>query len=169
MALTRDGREAAAERAKELATKTVDFSTLVKRLVDEGRLTLAAGETLEKLTFHDSCHAKRTLRIGAEPRALLGKAGYEVVEMNEADWCCGMGGTYSVKLPQVSAPILARKLANIRATGASGVAADCPGCTMQLRGGFDKQGPGPTVKHTAELVRERLVRRAPAAAQLEKK
>jgi len=162
VSLEKTGRTDLLGRAQELGERVVDFSSLVKKLVDDGRLTLAAGEKLEKVTFHDSCHAKRTLRVGDEPRELLRGGGYELVEMAEADWCCGMGGTYSVKLPRVSAPILARKLKNIRDTGATLVAADCPGCTMQIRGGFDKQGPGPRVKHTAELVRERLVRRAAA-------
>jgi L-lactate dehydrogenase complex protein LldF len=143
-------------KAKELAAKTIDFSTLVKKLVDEGRLTLKEGQTLGKVTYHDSCHLKRTLRAEKAPRELLEKAGYEMAEMFECDVCCGMAGSYSVKLPEMSAPILKRKLKNIKATGAPVVAMDCPGCVMQIRGGLDKEGSDVKVSHTAELIAQQL-------------
>jgi Fe-S oxidoreductase len=139
-------------KARELAAKTVDFSTLVKRLVDAGRLTLKEGQQLGKVTYHDSCHLKRTLKVAEQPRELLQKAGYELAEMFECDMCCGMGGSYSLKLPEISAPILQRKLQNIKDTGAPLVAMDCPGCVMQIRGGFDQDGAPVTVKHTVELL-----------------
>jgi len=143
-------------RAQQLAAKVVDFSTLVKKLVDEGRLTPIEGGHLAKITYHDSCHLKKTLRADRAPRELLGKAGYELAEMFESDICCGMGGSYSLKLPEISAPILQRKLANIKITGATIVALDCPGCAMQIRGGFDKEGLPIEVKHTAELIADRF-------------
>ena len=143
-------------QARELAAKTVDFSTLVKRLVDEGRLTLKEGRKLGKVTYHDSCHLKRTLHVSKEPRELLHKAGYELTEMFECDTCCGMGGSYSIKLPEISAPILQRKLRNIKETGASVVAMDCPGCVMQIRGGMDQDGADIRVRHTVELLAEQL-------------
>lgn len=142
--------------AKKLAARVVDFSTLVKKLVDQGRLVFTEAQALGKLTYHDSCHLKRTLRAEAEPRALLKQAGYELVEMFEADICCGMGGSYSIKLPEISAPILRRKLKNIRETQAPLVAMDCPGCVMQIRGGCDKEGSAISVKHTAELLAARI-------------
>ncbi|WP_129126515.1 L-lactate dehydrogenase (quinone) large subunit LdhH [Geomonas oryzae] len=150
------GRSEWLDKAKELAEKTVDLSTLVKRLVEEGRLSFAEGEDLGKITYHDSCHLKRTLKVSQEPRELLQKAGYELAEMYECDMCCGMGGSYSMKLPEISAPILKRKLHNIKETGAPLVAMDCPGCVMQIRGGFDQDGEAVRVRHTAELLAERL-------------
>jgi Fe-S oxidoreductase len=143
-------------RARELAAKTVDFSTLVKRLVDEGRLTLQEGQQLGKITYHDSCHLKRTLHAEQQPRQLLQQVGYEITEMFECDTCCGMGGSYSLKLPEISAPILQRKLRNIKETGAPLVAMDCPGCVMQIRGGMDQDGAPVQVRHTVELIAERL-------------
>ncbi|HEY6872234.1 MAG TPA: LUD domain-containing protein [Geobacteraceae bacterium] len=143
-------------RAKRLAEKTVDFSTLVKRLVDGGRLSFKEGELLGKVTYHDSCHLKRTLNVFEEPRELLQKAGYEVTEMFECDMCCGMGGSYSMKLPEISAPILKNKLRNIKDTGAPIVAMDCPGCVMQIRGGMDQDGSGIRVRHTVEILAEQL-------------
>jgi len=143
-------------KARELAGKTVDFSTLVKRLVDEGRLSLKEGQKLGAITYHDSCHLKRTLKVSEQPRELLQRAGYEISEMFECDTCCGMGGSYSMKLPEISAPILERKLRNIKETGAAIVAMDCPGCVMQIRGGLDQDGAGVKVSHTVELLAEQL-------------
>jgi iron-sulfur cluster protein len=150
------GRTEWLPQARELAGKTVDFSTLVKKLVDEGRLSLKDGNKLGKITYHDSCHLKRTLKVSEQPRELLQKAGYELTEMFECDMCCGMGGSYSLKLPEISAPILQRKLKNIKETGAPVVAMDCPGCVMQIRGGMDQDGADVQVRHTVEILAERL-------------
>jgi L-lactate dehydrogenase complex protein LldF len=76
--------------------------------------------------------------------------------MFESDMCCGMGGSYSVKLPEISAPMLARKIDSIKKTGAPLVATDCPGCVMQLRGGLDKDGAAIEVRHTADLIAESI-------------
>ncbi len=108
------------------------------------------------ITYPDSCHLTRTLRAGQLARALLRAVGHEVTEMFESDMCCGMGGGYSLKFPEISKPILARKLQNIRQTGARTVATDCPGCVMQIRGGLDKAGDEIAVRHTAEILAERL-------------
>jgi len=143
-------------QARELSATALDFSSFVKKLVDEGRLAFKEGQQLEKFTYHDSCHLKRTLNVYEEPRELLKKTGYDLVEMFESDMCCGMGGSYSLKLPEISAPILERKLKNIRDAGASLVAMDCPGCVMQIKGGLDKEGSAVNVKHTVELLAENL-------------
>ena len=144
------------EDARRLAAKAIDFSTLVKQLVDAGRLTFKEGQDLGSYTYHDSCHLKRTLHADQAPRDLLKQAGYQLAEMAECDMCCGMGGSYSLKLPEISAPILERKLQNIKATGAPRAVMDCPGCVMQIRGGFDKDGAPVLVEHTAERLAERL-------------
>ncbi|WP_243438265.1 L-lactate dehydrogenase (quinone) large subunit LdhH [Fundidesulfovibrio soli] len=143
-------------KARRLATKTMDFSTFVKQLVDEGKLSFKEGAELGKVTYHDSCHLKRTLHAEKEPRQLLTQAGYEINEMFECDTCCGMGGSYSIKFPEISKPILTRKLTNIKATDCKTVAMDCPGCVMQIRGGFDKEGSKIKVKHTLELLADAL-------------
>lgn len=143
-------------RARKLAEKTVDFSTLVKKLVDEGRLTFKQGNKPGTFTYHDSCHMKRTLGVFEQPRELLRKAGYELSEMFECDMCCGMGGSYSIKLPEISAPILRRKLINISNTGASIVAMDCPGCVMQIGCGMHQDGAPIKVRHTLELLADQL-------------
>jgi len=150
------GMDDALEDARRLSAKTLDFATLVKKLVDEGRLEFKEGQQAETLTYHDSCHLKRTLNAQQAPRDLLKKAGFTVTEMKECDTCCGMAGSYSLKLPELSAPILERKLENIKATGATTVAMDCPGCVLQIRGGLDKLGSGIKVEHTAVRLAKRL-------------
>ena len=142
--------------AQRLSDRTIDFSSLVKKLVDEGQLTFKEGQHLGKITYHDSCHLKRTLKATDEPRELLQKAGHELAEMYECDTCCGMAGSYSLKLPEISAPILERKLKNIKDTGADKVVMDCPGCVMQIRGGLDKDGSPIQVEHTAERLEDRF-------------
>jgi L-lactate dehydrogenase complex protein LldF len=164
VALTRDfidtftslGITDAMEEARQLSAKTIDFSTLVKTLVDAGRLTFKDGEELGKITYHDSCHLKRTLKASEEPRELLERAGHEIAEMYECDTCCGMAGSYSLNLPQLSAPILERKLRHIRDTGAKAVVMDCPGCVMQIRGGLDRDGTSIGAQHTVERLADRF-------------
>ena len=153
------GETAWAAKAAKVAEKTIDFSTLVKQLVDEGRLTLAEERALGQVTYHDSCHLKRTLRADQAPRALLRKTGLEITEMFESDMCCGMGGSYSMKLPEISAPMLKRKLDSIQKSGAPLVAMDCPGCMMQIRGGLHQAGVPTEVRHTAEIVADAIVDR----------
>ncbi len=152
--LASTGQPEAAARAKLVADKAVDFSTLVAHLVAEGRLTIPEGQRLGALTYHDSCHLKRTLHAEQAPRSLLKKAGAQLTEMPEHDACCGMGGSYSVKLPEISAPMLQRKLDQIGKTGLPLVAMDCPGCVMQIRGGLDQRESKVEVRHTAELLAE---------------
>jgi Fe-S oxidoreductase len=76
--------------------------------------------------------------------------------MKDSDSCCGMGGSYSLKFPEISAPILARKLENIRATGVETVAMDCPGCMLQIGGGLDLAGASARTRHVAELIADKV-------------
>ena len=154
--LRSEGHLAWAERAEKLAAKVHDFSSLVARLVDEGRLALRPGEGPGGVTYHDSCHLKRKLGAHEAPRRLLRAAGHALVEMAESDACCGMGGSYSLRFPEISAPILARKLENVRRSGAAAVVMDCPGCLLQIGGGLDRSGDAIAARHVAELVAERL-------------
>ncbi|BDG02058.1 L-lactate dehydrogenase (quinone) large subunit LdhH [Anaeromyxobacter oryzae] len=154
--LRAEGEPEWAARAESLGRRVRDFSTLVRQLVDEGRLALEPGADLPAVTYHDSCHMKRTLGVRDAPRELLRAAGHAVAEMAESDACCGMGGSYTLKFPEISRPILARKLERIRETGAATVAMDCPGCLLQIRGGLARAGDPVAARHTAELVAARL-------------
>ena len=75
--------------------------------------------------------------------------------MNNCDKCCGFGGSYSIKFPEMSAPILEEKIDNIVATGADVVAVDCPGCLLQIQGGLDARNIDIKVKHTAQILAEK--------------
>ena len=141
------------KKAEELGSKTFDFCKL---FYDLGGLAEEGDETPVTITYHDSCHLKRELGVFQEQRELLkATKGINLVEMEESDVCCGFGGTYSIKLPEVAAPILAKKISHIQDTGASVVAVDCPGCLMQIRGGMDAHGLPTEVKHTAVIIAEK--------------
>jgi Fe-S oxidoreductase len=137
--------------AEETAAKVLDCSEfLYRQVTEQGRLFDNAPL---KVTYHDSCHLKRSLHISREPRELLVLAGAELVEMNGADNCCGFGGSYSLKYPELSAHILEKKINSIRDTRAQTVVTGCPGCLMQLQGGFSV-GDGENIKvlHIARLI-----------------
>jgi len=142
--------------AEKIAAKTIMFSELVSRLIEEKKLTPKDGLKLRTFTYHDSCHAKRHCGISQQPREALQSAGYELKEMFECDTCCGMGGSYTVKRPEISMLMLKRKLKNIEDTGAEFVCAECPGCLIQIGGGLDKSGSKIKAKHIAELLEENL-------------
>jgi Fe-S oxidoreductase len=74
------------------------------------------------------------------------------VECAEEEVCCGFGGTFSMKFPELSAELLKKKLDNVEATGADTLLTDCPGCIMQLRGGLKRRGSRIQVKHVAEVM-----------------
>ena len=145
--MTDVAERAAAER---LAGRTHELSQfLVKRLGRRHFRSAVGG----RLTYHDSCHLLRGLHESESPRALLrGLAGAEFVELPGADECCGFGGSFSVRLPEVSAAILDKKLVNVEATGADCVVACDAGCLMQMRGGLSRRGSRVRAVHLAEVL-----------------
>lgn len=145
-----------AEKAERLSGITVDAASFVLNQPDVAELVKDLAPR-EKVTYHDSCHLKRGLGIFQEPRELLRRAGHEVVEMNHADRCCGFGGSYSLTShPDIAKTILADKVADIKASGATCVAMDCPGCMMQIRGGLEKAEVPIRAQHTIELLARSL-------------
>ncbi|GAB6181905.1 LUD domain-containing protein [Desulfotomaculum defluvii] len=139
-------------RAEKFASKVIDFSSFVAKYGQD----LKFRKLGTKVTYHDSCHMKRSLKVWQEPRQLLNKVGVDFVEMKGCDDCCGFGGSYSVKMPEISKAILEKKVNNTAATGAEVLALDCPGCKMQIAGGLDAKGQNIKVKHTAELLAEAI-------------
>jgi L-lactate dehydrogenase complex protein LldE len=111
----------ASETATERGTGTSDTVSLAH----EGALRIA---------FHDSCHLLRELGVSEEPRALLRAAGADVVELERPDLCCGFGGTFSVRQPEVSVAMADDKLADARRAGAEALVTADPGCLLHLRG-----------------------------------
>lgn len=144
-----------ADRAAAFSKKIREFTQVVAEYYEQdGKLApQPAGSGKTKVTYHDSCHMRRTLGIFEEPRKLLNAAkGYEYVEMKDADVCCGMGGAFGMKFPELSLPIVDKKIENIKASGADIVAVGCPACLMQIRGSLDKKAPEIQTKHIAEIL-----------------
>lgn len=141
--------------AQRLAEKVLDASELINKLIKEDKIKFdKLPETA--FTYHDPCHLIRSLGIYKEPRESLESSGMKLIEMFESDTCCGMGGSYSLKFPEISGNILRRKLDNIIKTETKLVCTDCPGCVMQIRGGVDKEGLPIEVKHSLQVLAERL-------------
>ncbi|WP_207640995.1 L-lactate dehydrogenase (quinone) large subunit LdhH [Desulfofalx alkaliphila] len=145
-----------AKRAREFADKVEDFSNFVATQTDGGKTLALKSKDTTTVTYHDSCHLRRHLGIFEEPRQLIRAAGLDLKEMAWSDRCCGFGGSYTLRFPELSQPILQQKLANIKDSGAEIVAMDCPGCLMQIGGGLDKANSKQRAKHTVELLAERL-------------
>ncbi|MBO4336276.1 MAG: LUD domain-containing protein [Desulfovibrio sp.] len=140
-------------KAQFFSEKIIDFSSFI-----HDKLKLTADDfvnTGEKITYHASCHLCRGLQVKDAPRELIKDAG-EYVPCAEEEVCCGFGGTYSAKFPEISARLLDKKLDNVAATGAKTLVVDCPGCVMQLKGGAEKRKMGVSVKHMSEMLAEHL-------------
>ena len=127
-----------AEAARALAARTWELSQF---LVDGLGVEQVDSPFTGTVTYHDSCHLLRGLGESRTPRTLLqGVAGVRLVELPGAGECCGFGGSFSVRLPEVSSAILDKKLANVEATGADCVVACDAGCLMQMGGGLSRRG-----------------------------
>jgi len=143
-----------ADQAESYCGKIIDFSSLMVNVLNYGPDDFQA-EGREKTGLHLPCHLVRGLGVGEEPRRLIRAAG-EYVPSPEEDVCCGFGGSYSLKIPEISGQLMANKLQNLEASGAAAAVTDCPGCVMQLRGGEEKRGRGLEIRHLAEFLAERL-------------
>jgi L-lactate dehydrogenase complex protein LldE len=140
----------AKRRADALAARTWELSQFLVRVVGRTRFRSAVDG---RLAYHDSCHLLRGLHESETPRAILRQlAGAEVVELPASDECCGFGGSFSVRLPEVSTAILERKLQNLEASGADCLVACDAGCLMQIRGGLSRRGSRLRALHLAEVI-----------------
>ena len=146
---------ALSEKVKRFSEKIIDFSSFVHDVL-QLKPEAFKGDG-RKATFHSPCHLCRGLGIYDAPRNLMITAGLDYRKADEEEVCCGFGGTYSAKFPELSEQLLKKKLDNIETTGADLLLTDCPGCIMQLRGGLKKRGSHIEVKHTAEVLSERRI------------
>jgi iron-sulfur cluster protein len=144
-----------ADKAARLAAKTFNFSELAAR---KSLGTVVKGQgSKEIITYHDACHLKRGCGVHEEPRRVLTEmVGAKIKEMSDCDKCCGFGGSYSLKYPEISREVLKNKLQSIAATGATTVAVDCPGCKLQIEGGLEMSGDPIAVEHTATLLARQM-------------
>jgi L-lactate dehydrogenase complex protein LldE len=123
-----------------------ELSTFLAR--DASNKLSLASDGPRRIAYHDACHLLRELGVSAEPRALLRAAGADVVELERPDLCCGFGGTFSVRQPEISVAMADDKLADARRTGAEVLVTADPGCLLHLRARAARTG-GPRVVHLA--------------------
>jgi len=141
-------------RAKALASRVWEFTEFLIRILDLRPIDL--GPPI-RVALHNSCSARREIGVADAALDLLGRlANIETQEPDHAYECCGFGGTFAVKEPEISAAIAADKTAAIAATEAPLLVSQDWGCLMNLEGTFRRQGGGPEVKHIAELLWDRI-------------
>ena len=137
-------------RAEALAAKSYE---LVSFLTDVRGMSSVAARHEGSVTYHDSCSGLRELGIREQPRRLLSTVeGLDLIELPEADVCCGFGGTFCVKYPDISNAIVEQKTAMIAATGAGTLLAGDLGCLMNMAGKLKRQGLRTESRHVAEVL-----------------
>ena len=138
-------------RMERLCARTHELTDF---LVTVARLERVPGTFEGTVAYHDSCAGLRELGVRGQPRALLAKVpGLALKEMNEAEACCGFGGTFAVKFGEISTHIAERKCANIAASGADAVVLGDLGCMLNIEGRLRRRGDTKTrVLHVAEVL-----------------
>jgi L-lactate dehydrogenase complex protein LldE len=141
-------------RAEELAARTWE---LVSFLVDVCKMHEVAAQWRRVATYHDACSGLRELGVREQPRRLLASVeGLELRELPEAEVCCGFGGTFCVKYPEISDKMVSDKADDIAATGAEAVLAGDLGCLLNIAGKLSRQGRPVEVRHIAEVLAEMM-------------
>ncbi|MFA5919426.1 MAG: (Fe-S)-binding protein [Candidatus Nanopelagicaceae bacterium] len=141
------------ENRPELVAKCLDLSEF---LVDILKVTDVGATFNHRVTLHTTCHSLRVAKLGDKPQQLLREVrGLDLIELPEADACCGFGGTFSVKNSDVSGAMLHDKLANILSTSAEYVVSADNSCLMHIGGGLQKKGTLIEVIHLAEILASR--------------
>jgi L-lactate dehydrogenase complex protein LldE len=137
-------------RADSLADRTFELiSFLCDVMKFEDTRTRYAGGAV---TYHDSCSGLRELGIKQQPRNLLQAIGARVHEMADAEVCCGFGGTFCVKYPEISTRMASDKVRDILATGAETILAGDLGCLLNIAGRLQREGHRTKVRHVAEVL-----------------
>jgi len=139
-------------KAKYWAERTYDISTFLTKVI---KYREPKGEVDAVVTYHDSCHLKKTMQVFNEPREILKSIpGVTFKEMSEADKCCGSGGSYVISHYDTSASLGRKKADNINNTGANIVSTGCPACMMQLLDNINRFGKNQKTKHYISLLAE---------------
>jgi L-lactate dehydrogenase complex protein LldE len=150
MVARRAGDARLAERAEAVASRTYELSEL---LVDVLGVTDVGAHYPHRVTYHPTCHSLRMLRVGDKPLQLLRAVrGIDLVELPQADVCCGFGGTFAVKNADTSTAMLADKMANILTTKAEVCTAGDSSCLMHIGGGLSRLRTGVRTVHLAEIL-----------------
>ncbi|MCG8355402.1 MAG: (Fe-S)-binding protein [Kiloniellales bacterium] len=145
---------AMAEKARDLAERTHE---LISFLADVRGVSAVEARCTAAATYHDSCSGLRELGVKAQPRALLGSVeGLALKEMPDAEVCCGFGGTFCVKYPDISNVMVEKKAEAIESTGAELLLAGDLGCLLNMAGKLKRRGTPSAVRHVAEVLAGRL-------------
>jgi L-lactate dehydrogenase complex protein LldE len=137
-------------RAQAIAAKTYELSSFLVRVL---KVEDVGASWRGRLTWHDACHGLRDLNLKTEPRTLIRNVrGAEFVELEHADACCGFGGTFSVKYPEISVAILDQKIDAIERAGVQAVVSGDASCLMQIGGRLSRKRSKVKVMHLAELL-----------------
>ena len=142
-----------AELAVDVAARTWEFSDF---LVSKLGVTDLGARFPARVTFHDGCHGLRELGIKKAPRALLAKVqGLELIEMKDAETCCGFGGTFAAKFPAISTAMGDGKCASALETGAEYIVSNDSSCLMHIQGLLSRQGKPMKTISLAEVLNQK--------------
>jgi L-lactate dehydrogenase complex protein LldE len=137
-------------RVAKLAAKTYELTDFLVNVLKVDRVP---GDYRGTITYHDSCAGLREMGVKAQPRALLAKmSGVRVSEMADCEVCCGFGGTFAVKLGEISARIADNKCQHIVTNGADAVVLGDLGCMLNIEGRLRRRGDATKVLHVAEVL-----------------
>jgi L-lactate dehydrogenase complex protein LldE len=147
------GDEERLKQVRHVAARTYEFSTFLTDVLGAGDV---GARFAHHVTYHDSCHALRELKVKAAPRKLLSHVrDLTLTEMDAAEECCGFGGTFSVKFPGVSGGMARTKIESIVRTGADTVVSLDSSCLMQIQGALSRAGVAVRTMHLAEVLASR--------------
>jgi L-lactate dehydrogenase complex protein LldE len=157
---------ALAEQAKALSARTYE---LVSFLVDVLKLDRVAAHYAGTVTYHDGCSGLRELGVKEQPRRLLESiAGLSLKEMATPEVCCGFGGTFCVKYPEISDKMVSDKVGDIAATGAGTLLCGDMGCLLNMAGKLTRLGKPIAVRHVAEVLADMTDATPPIAVPAER-
>lgn len=138
------------QRAVEFARKCYELTTFLCEILGDDRIT---SRFTGECTYHDSCSGLRELGISQQPRQLLAKVkGLKIKEMEDSNVCCGFGGTFCVKYPEISVNMVDNKIKSITATQANTLLGGDLGCLLNIAGRLSRQGSTIKVFHVAEVL-----------------
>ena len=142
--------DALAQQAQQTAEKTYELSQF---LIDVLHAEDVGAYFPHRVTYHPTCHSVRILQVGDRPLRLLSNVrGIDLVTLPRNEECCGFGGTFSIKNPDVSAAMLADKMESVIETGAEVLCAGDRSCLMHIGGGLDRNRTGIQTLHLAEIL-----------------
>ncbi len=141
----------------DMAVKANAFAAkcheLVSFLTDRLGVTAVSARYEGVVAYHDSCSNLREMGVASQPRKLLASVdGLRLIGLDEADTCCGFGGTFAVKYGELSDAIVAKKSADVAASGADTLLAGDLGCLMNIAGKMQREGRAVKVRHVAEVL-----------------